>query len=242
MILRVYAIWNRSQRILYILLFIYVPQVILSFILTGIYNNPSTYLSVTTVQFINFAICDDSVSNITVVLASHLYAETLRLVLSIALLTLAIAQTLKQLVAMYRATKQWQPNQYLQQLVKDGILYFFVYVSYIIFNLLQDGPILNSTSIIFLGMVFYPTIALMMPRFIISIRELYDHDLHRHSHGIDTGFGVWSQPATCENAVISAIAFADINQGQGVGQVVEGDMEDLEVLCGNHILTHAVDT
>ena len=45
MILRVYAMWNRSKQILYFLLFIYVPQVIISFVFTGIYNNPNTYLS-----------------------------------------------------------------------------------------------------------------------------------------------------------------------------------------------------
>ena len=45
MILRVYAMWNRSKRILYILLFIYVPQIIMFFVFTGIYINPSASLS-----------------------------------------------------------------------------------------------------------------------------------------------------------------------------------------------------
>ena len=45
MILRVYAMWNQSKRILYILLFIYVPQVFISFIYQGIYKNSNTYLS-----------------------------------------------------------------------------------------------------------------------------------------------------------------------------------------------------
>ena len=45
MILRVYAIWNRSKMILYILLCLYVPHVIVSFTLTGIYDNPYTYFS-----------------------------------------------------------------------------------------------------------------------------------------------------------------------------------------------------
>ena len=30
---------------------------------------------------------------------------------------------------MYKATKKWQPNQYMQLFVKDGILYFLSYVS-----------------------------------------------------------------------------------------------------------------
>ena len=37
--------WNRSKRILYILLFIYIPQVIISLVGQGIYVNPNTYLS-----------------------------------------------------------------------------------------------------------------------------------------------------------------------------------------------------
>ena len=45
MILRVHTMWNQSKRILYILLFIYVPQVIVSIVNQGIYVNSSTYLS-----------------------------------------------------------------------------------------------------------------------------------------------------------------------------------------------------
>ena len=44
MILRVYAMWNQSKRILYILLITYVPQVMISFIFTGIFDNPNKYL------------------------------------------------------------------------------------------------------------------------------------------------------------------------------------------------------
>ena len=44
MVLRVYAMWNKSKRILYILLCIYVPQVVVSFAVQVIYSNP-TYLS-----------------------------------------------------------------------------------------------------------------------------------------------------------------------------------------------------
>ena len=30
---------------------------------------------------------------------------------------------------MYKATKEWQPNRYMQLFARDGILYFLVYVS-----------------------------------------------------------------------------------------------------------------
>jgi hypothetical protein len=45
------------------------------------------------------------------------------------LLILAVISSLKESVVTYKATKQWQPNRYMQQFVKDGILYFLAYVS-----------------------------------------------------------------------------------------------------------------
>ena len=54
---------------------------------------------------------------------------SLRVVLGIMLLILAVISTLKESVVMYKATKQWQPNHYIQLFAKDGIFYFLVYVS-----------------------------------------------------------------------------------------------------------------
>lgn len=45
MILRVYAMWNQSKWVLSILLFLFVPQVVTSFVFVGIYDTPNTYLS-----------------------------------------------------------------------------------------------------------------------------------------------------------------------------------------------------
>ena len=45
MILRVYVMWNRSKWILWILLVIYIPQVIISLVVGGIYVDPNTHLS-----------------------------------------------------------------------------------------------------------------------------------------------------------------------------------------------------
>ena len=42
MIFRVYALWNQSRRILYILFSLYVPQIIIPLTLLGIYGNPSS--------------------------------------------------------------------------------------------------------------------------------------------------------------------------------------------------------
>ena len=66
----------------------------------------------------------------------------------------------------------------------------------------------------------------MVPRFIISIRELYDRDLRGNWEGNDTGFGVLSRPAANGTVVVSTIAFAEANPSQS--QAVEGDTEDAE--------------
>ena len=154
MILCVYAMWNQSKRILYILLFTYVPQVIVSFVFTGVYDNPNTYLSgmsglwsvtaclvvcshaslplfppVTAIQVINFSLCSALFSNVALILSTHWIDGILRFILSVTIFILAAIQTLKQSVGMYKATKQWQLNQYMHQLMGDGILYFLMYAS-----------------------------------------------------------------------------------------------------------------
>ena len=68
-----------------------------------------------------------------------------------------------------------------------------------------------------------------MPRFIISVRELYDRDLRGRWQGIDTGFGVLSQPISRGNAAVSAIQFADAAPGQEEGQVDEGEAEAIRL-------------
>ena len=87
----------------------------------------ATFCSVTVVQVIDVSFCNVSYSHAT----SHLLwsLTALRFVFAVMVLTLAVISTLKESVALYKATKQWQPNCHMQQLVKDGILYFLVYVS-----------------------------------------------------------------------------------------------------------------
>lgn len=151
MIVRVYAMWNQSKRILYLLLFIYVPQIIISIVFTAVYNT-STYLSgasqinltchsnliqvvlhlplpscaVTITQVMGFSACNPGWKNIPSKL--QVYQVIPRFILGALLLILAVTQTLKS-VNVYEGKKGWQLNRYMEQLVKDGILYFLVYVS-----------------------------------------------------------------------------------------------------------------
>ena len=88
---------------------------------------PSTFSPVTVVQVIDFSFCSSTLSNASSNLLLGVVA--LRLVLSVMLLVLAAISTLRESVMMYKATKQWQPNHYMQLFMKDGIVYFLVYVS-----------------------------------------------------------------------------------------------------------------
>ena len=69
-----------------------------------------------------------------------------------------------------------------------------------------------------------------MPRFIVSVRELYDRDLRGRWQGLDTGFGVLSQPVSSESAAVSTIEFADVAPGHEQGQLARGEVDNLEAI------------
>ena len=92
---------------------------------------------------------------------------------------------------------------------------------------LQGTFILNSTSLLVVATLSYAALCPIMPRFIISVRELYDRDLRGRWQGIDTGFGVLSQPVSSGNAAVSAIHVADVAPGQ---EVAEGEVDDSEAI------------
>ncbi|KAN0097917.1 hypothetical protein V8E55_002363 [Tylopilus felleus] len=74
-----------------------------------------------------------------------------------------------------------------------------------------------------------------IPRFIISVREMYDRDLRHHVYGVDTAFGVLSRPTASQNTLVSAIAFVDIppEEDQSVAEVDESEDIQLKVLRGD---------
>jgi hypothetical protein len=55
-------------------------------------------------------------------------ATILQITHATAVCILALVQFVRQSLQMYRVTKQWQINQYIGLLVREGILYFLVYV------------------------------------------------------------------------------------------------------------------
>ena len=91
----------------------------------------------------------------------------------------------------------------------------------------------DSNAVLFLACFTYLLWCSMMPRFIISVRELYDRDPRRRWQGIDSGFGVSSQLTASETEAVSAIAFAEVNLEEGqmaAGEVGESEAIRLEVV------------
>ncbi|KAF8419134.1 hypothetical protein L210DRAFT_3577675 [Boletus edulis BED1] len=211
MILRVYAMWNRSRTILCVLLLVYIIQTLITIVLEGIYDNPNTHLSVTAIQILNFPVCSASVNN----LSYTIYYVALRLVLSALLAILAVFQTLKQSFEMYKATKQWQPNRYMQKLAKDGILYLIVNVLFQAINLVDITGFPAGTAYALLDTCIYVAFYIFIPRLVISMRELYDRDIRGRFH-IDTGFGVVSRSNAGHDTTMSAMVFVDETQGAKV--------------------------
>ena len=65
------------------------------------------------------------------------------------------------------------------------------------------------------------TITPLVPRFIISVRQIYDRDVRGRLH-VDTGFGAMGQHVDSEDTFVSTIAFVD---GQGGGQALEDNVD-----------------
>lgn len=76
----------------------------------------------------------------------------------------------------------------------------------------------------------YLLFATIMPRFLISVRELYVRDLkgQYRGMGIDTGFGVFTHPISSQDQAVSTILFANDADGSGQDQVAEGDAGNSE--------------
>ncbi|KAI9572355.1 hypothetical protein HD554DRAFT_1675194 [Boletus coccyginus] len=222
MILRVYAMWKQSKKVLAILLFIYAPEIIFSIVWECIYNNTNGAVSVTESQFYNYKSCDYSLK------ASPPQADRAipRFVLGVALLILSLIPTLRHMVEMYKFTKRWQTNPLMKLLVREGAVYFVVNLY---FNIVTAITLPASEFTTFLDALAYSLSCAIMPRFIISIRESYDRDLLTcRQQGIDTGFGVFSTQIANGNKGLSVMHFADVTTEQN--QTLDYDVGDSRVI------------
>ena len=78
-----------------------------------------------------------------------------------------------------------------------------------------------SAPLVVSDYVAYFVSAIIVPRFIVDVRELYCRDLRGRCQGIDTGFGMFSQ-AVPSQVEMSAMEFAGIASGQDQ-RVEDGD-------------------
>ncbi|KAF8548764.1 hypothetical protein OG21DRAFT_1500821 [Imleria badia] len=215
MILRVSAMWNQSKIIWGILLFIYVPQMIITIIWDAVYTNPGTTLAVTVGRVFNFKFCNYSSS----IEPFPTYRAIPRFVLGAALLILAVIPPLRQSVEMYKVTKHFHTNRTMELLVREGAVYFVVNMLFNIVNAV-DVPIIDF--MLFLDALGYSLCCAMMPRFIISIRELYDRDVRERWQGIDTGFG---RSFSTGSEGVSTTVLTDVI----LGEVQVDDVEAIEL-------------
>jgi len=211
MILRVYALWSHNKVILGILLFIYIPQIFVSFIWEIVYYSPGNTLEVSVGQVLNFKFCNYAS---TLTTPSATWRALPRFVLGAVMLILAVIPTLKYSINMYRVTKTWQSNRSIKLLLKEGAVYFVVNL---LFNIVNAITLANFDFLIFLDSFSYAVSCTIVPRFIISIRALYDRDQRNRYQGLDTGFGMCSQTVGHQN---TATAFSGISFGP--------TMEDME--------------
>ena len=87
-----------------------------------------------------------------------------------------------------------------------------VSVSNIINVLAASGWSPTGARLLVLGVLEDVPFFTLTPRFILSIREMYAHDVQgRHGSGIDTGFGLSSSG---RDAGGTAIVFADVEQDE----------------------------
>ena len=160
-----------------------------------------------------------------------------------AMCMLALFQFVRQSYQMYRVTKQWQLNRYMNLLVGQGILYFIVYVPphlhcqttqlmcHSIFMLLLIDLLIvlgklswNASGWQMIPLVFveYVPMYTLTPRFIMGIRETYTRDVQgRRGSGIDIGFGLSSG----RDAGGTVFVFADVEQNERSKDVEEIPME-----------------
>ncbi|KAF8549538.1 hypothetical protein OG21DRAFT_1500343 [Imleria badia] len=219
MILRVWAMYNRSTIILATLLAVFFLEIISMFVVFAIYSAKS--LPTASIQILSFSSCELQPASLIV----PKLASILQITYAAAMCILAIVQFVRQSRQMYRVTKQWQFNRYMSLLVRQGILYFIaVFLLNLINVLVVSGNFPTvGWAVIPLAILEYVPLFTLSPRFIMSIRELYARDVRGgRGGGIDTGFGL--SLSSC-NAAGTTIVFADVEQNEVLEDVEKVSME-----------------
>ncbi|KAG9315361.1 hypothetical protein JVU11DRAFT_4507 [Chiua virens] len=218
MILRVWAMYNQSKPILGFLLILFSLEILSLIVAAVVYAHPQN-MPVVTLQILEYKYC-------AVQLKPRIWnrlTDILQIVFAAALCVLAVVQFVKQSLQMYRLTKQWQINRYMNLLVRQGVTYFFaIFLINFVDLLTATGKLPTSGKHMeSLYLLSYVSLFTLTPRFIMSIRELHTQNMQgRCGTGIDTGFGF---------SMISYYsrrpAFVDVEQSDGTEIVEDIPME-----------------
>jgi len=223
MILRIWAMYNRSKIILGVLLTSYLGEIIPSTISIIFYSYPKNFAMIVN-QILDIPFCSLSAISGSLYKASNLS----QLVHAVVMYTLVIIQFTIRSVEMYRATKKWRIGPFINLLVMEGMVYFFAILMwdlidtlYVLGNLSAVGP----KQHIPLRLAASIPISTLNPRFILSIREMYARNTFHvgRGQGIDTGFGLTALPS--HESSLSWIVSADGGERAGLGH----DSEDTQI-------------
>lgn len=164
MILRIYALYGQSREILAVLLFIYAGELVVSLIAGIIYSRPGAVGGVlsTFMRVCELGLNIPLLWSLTVlippapdptvcVIQYHSwnwgrYSAVPVVVLQGLMCLLAIYQSLRQSLQLYRATGRWQFNKYFKLLLHQGVLYFLMYVFIFAFTINTDGADANPNE------------------------------------------------------------------------------------------------
>jgi len=208
MILRVWAMWKRSKIVLGILLFCYVVEIVVQLVGITVFDNPRTDATVIINQVLNYTTCTEVLPALSPYLTYTLINPFL---FDVLLLIFALVPTVKHSTEMYRETNLWQPNRYMSLIVKEGIFYIvlnlFNNVSVVV-SQVHTGALPPTWAVIF-SLFGITTLYPIVPRFVLSMRELYEKE---SGNGIDGGFGALMN-GQCTN--VSTIVFVEGESRQG---------------------------
>ncbi|KAF9238908.1 hypothetical protein BU15DRAFT_74867 [Melanogaster broomeanus] len=190
MLLRVYAMYNRSRILLGILIALYIPVVIVNLVRNSMYSySTKLQVAIQEAPLGNEWICTETGSTEPPFIV-YLTA-VLQILLSALFCVLSIVQFARHSLEMHRVLGKWQWNRYMKLLVQESVVYFIVNLLDRVAMLLNyfvqwsPGAVASFAVAVFAFMPF-----ILAPHLIISVRELHSRVVGQH---IDSGFGLGSQ-------------------------------------------------
>ena len=179
-----------------------------------------------------------------------------QMILGVFMCLLVAIQFIKELLQMYKATKRFQLNRYMNLLAREGTIYFAAYVWIPISPCISPPMLLNERRFITNSMLAFSLVIMLVdiariptdgwraivlgpmsaiavitlvPRFILNLRRLYERDLQGRHWGSDINMALGLTSASGRQTPINAIVFADAGRNEGLEEYEETRMQGAEV-------------